>query len=186
VGQGLDSGNFLPDPAFDELLHRIKMAGDHLGDEERGGNHDISENVNAGNFRYLSSSQTQVSPVELPERFRAGRESLSVVRNVTIRDSKRTKAHTRDDEYKRRVSISPSTMLYPAHHSPADSVVPYNYLRREQDSSGAFIPRTYFSPNVGSGQDDNYREFLGGMPFPVMPSGGGNRYVKSNFTGRDN
>jgi hypothetical protein len=99
VDQGLVSGNFLPDPAFNELLHRMKMAGDNFGNKERGGNYDANAN-DAGISHYLSSSQTQVSPAELPERFRAGRESSSVVRNVTVRDSKRTKVRTRDDDYK--------------------------------------------------------------------------------------
>ena len=56
----------------------MKMAGDNFGDNERGGNYDANAN-DAGISHYLSSSQTQVSPAELPERFRAGRESLPVV-----------------------------------------------------------------------------------------------------------
>ena len=36
--QNLDSGNFLSDPDFDDLVHRMKMAGDQFEDEERGGN----------------------------------------------------------------------------------------------------------------------------------------------------
>ena len=111
VSQGLVSGDFLPDPAFNELLHRMKVAGDNFGNEGRGENYDVSAN-DAGIFHYLPSTHTQVSPTELPERFRAGRESSSEVRNVTVRDSKRTKSRTRDDEYKRRVSISSSTVLY--------------------------------------------------------------------------
>jgi hypothetical protein len=160
--QILESGNFLPDPAFEKLLHQMNMDGDHLGNEERGGNHDISENVDAGNFRYLSSSQTQVSPVNLPERFRAGRESLSVVRNVTIRDSKRLKPRTRDDEYKRRVSISPSTMPYFAHHSSGDPNVLSQHLRLEQANTGGLNPRTYSSPNAGLSKDGNGDEYEGG------------------------
>ncbi len=78
VDQGLVSGNFLPGPAFNELLHRMKMAGDNFGNEERGGNYDANAN-DAGISHYLSSSQTQVSPAELPEGFRTGRGSLSVV-----------------------------------------------------------------------------------------------------------
>jgi hypothetical protein len=183
--QGLVPGNFLPDPAFNELLHRMKLAGDNFGDNERGGNNGANTNE-AGIFHYLSSPQTQVFPAELPERFRAGRESSSVVRNVTVRDSKRTKTRTRDDDYKRRVSISSSTVLYPVHQSPADSAVPYNYTRREQDSSSGLIPRNFSSPNAGYGGGGNYNEFLGGMFPSAMPSGGGNRYGASNVTGRDN
>jgi hypothetical protein len=159
VERSMGSGNYLPDPAFDDLIHRRKMAGKSPGDEERRGRGKNRES-SAGNFRYmpstqtqgssaevanqgdkdlgdrlqevaefyaglypnsddpsrrddireigfannshhLTSFQTQVSPVGLPERFRAGRESLSVVRNVTIRDPKRTKNRARDEDYKR-------------------------------------------------------------------------------------
>ena len=48
----------------------------------------------------------QTGPGVVPERFHAGRESLSVTRNVTIRESKRPKARSQDRDYKRRSSIS--------------------------------------------------------------------------------
>ena len=184
VGQGLVSGNFLPDPAFNELLHRMKVAGDNFGNDGRGGNYDANAD-NAGVFHYLSSPHTQVSPAELPERFRAGRESSSVVRNVTVRDSKRTKPRTRDDDYKRRVSISSSTVLYPVHQSSAGSMVSHNNQKREQDSPNAFLPQTYRSPNAGSGGSVNYHGFLGEMPPSATPSEGRNRSGGQNFTGRD-
>jgi hypothetical protein len=142
MDQITEKGNFLPDPAFEELLHRMNVAGDNLGDEERGGNHDGIKDADAGHFRYLSSSQTQVSPATLPDRFRAGRESLSVVRNVTIRDSKRLKPRSRDDDYKRRMSISPSAMPYLAHPSPGGA--------------------NYSSPNTGIGNVGTSREYQGG------------------------
>jgi hypothetical protein len=94
-----------------DWFNRMEIAGDYLGAEEGKKNHETRENTNAGNFRYLPSSPHQESSGVVPERFRAGRESLSVVRNVTVRDSKRTKARVKDDDYKRRVSISPSTLL---------------------------------------------------------------------------
>jgi hypothetical protein len=46
----------------------------------------------------------------VPVRFHKGRESLSVQRNVTIRDSKRPKVRSSDEDYRRRVSSSPATM----------------------------------------------------------------------------
>jgi hypothetical protein len=58
----------------------------------------------------------------VPDRFRQGRESLSVRNNVTIRESKRPKARASDQEY-RRSSMSPSTARQsfgtqlPVHHS---------------------------------------------------------------------
>ncbi len=42
----------------------------------------------------------------VPDRFHAGRESLSVIRNVTVCESKRPKAKSQDHEYKRRFSTS--------------------------------------------------------------------------------
>ena len=46
----------------------------------------------------------------VPERFREGRESLSVIRNVTVRESKRPKARASDSDYQRRCSMSPSAL----------------------------------------------------------------------------
>ncbi len=55
-----------------------------------------------------------LSPYVVPERFRAGRESSSVIRNVTnIRDSKRPKARAQDHDYQRRSSISSSLRRMP-------------------------------------------------------------------------
>ena len=42
----------------------------------------------------------------VPDRFRTGRESLSVLQNVTRRESKRPKARSQDHDYKRRFSSS--------------------------------------------------------------------------------
>ena len=98
-------------------------------DQYTGGNSQYSP----GDFRFLPYSHTQVhhgssvkgsehTPLShsrreipedsgsVPERFRQGRESLSVIRNVTIRESKRPKARSSDQEYQRRCSISPSTL----------------------------------------------------------------------------
>jgi hypothetical protein len=57
----------------------------------------------------------------LPERFRAGRESLSVIRNITVRDSKRPKARIQDREYQRRSSFSPAGMPIPISRYDYDS-----------------------------------------------------------------
>jgi hypothetical protein len=111
-----------------------------------GGNSEYS----SGDFRFLPSSQLQVqngskekssehtplSPPRckisedsggVPERFRQGREFLSVIRNVTIRESKRPKARSSDQDYQRRCSISPSTLrtalgLQVPGHTPGESL----------------------------------------------------------------
>ncbi len=46
----------------------------------------------------------------VPERFHQGRESLSVIRNVTIRESKRPKARSSDRDYQRKCSASSSVL----------------------------------------------------------------------------
>jgi hypothetical protein len=48
----------------------------------------------------------------VPDRFHQGRESLSVKRNVTIRESRRPKARSSDQDYQRRCSMSPSTLKH--------------------------------------------------------------------------
>ncbi len=48
---------------------------------------------------------------DVPARFHAGRESLSVKRNVTVRDSKRPKERSQDRAYRQRYSITPGPNL---------------------------------------------------------------------------
>ena len=48
---------------------------------------------------------------DVPERFHAGRESLSVRRNITIRDSKRPKERSQDRDYKQRYSLTPGKQV---------------------------------------------------------------------------
>jgi hypothetical protein len=54
------------------------------------------------------STQLPESSSIVPERFHQGREFLSVTRNVTVRESKRPKARSQDQDYQRRSSMSPS------------------------------------------------------------------------------
>ena len=61
------------------------------------------------------SSQSQAPSAVVPERFHAGRESLSVIRNVTVRESKRPKARSQDRDYKRRFSTSDPIHSLPLH-----------------------------------------------------------------------
>ncbi len=58
----------------------------------------------------LDSHRVSISDV-VPERFHAGRESLSVRRNITVRESKRPKERTLDREYKQRFSLTPGKVL---------------------------------------------------------------------------
>jgi len=76
-------------------------------------------------FRYSQehqvSSQHRETPGRVPERFQAGRESLSVTRNITVRDSKRPKARSQDKDYKRRFSSSGPIHNLPLHGSDGSS-----------------------------------------------------------------
>jgi hypothetical protein len=182
----------LPDPAFDDLLNRLQIAGGYIGRDMEDGAHETRDNANAENFRYLPSFHHQESSGVVPDRFRAGKESLSVVRNVTVRDSKRTKARSKDDDYKRRVSISPSTLAVPADRSPAGLVLPHRHLRVEEDVSGigtrgnfyskiengnssAGAPGIFSSPNSEPGRRGFYGGPFDGGLSPVIASGGGIR-----------
>jgi hypothetical protein len=77
--------------------------------------------VDYGSHNLPLSSQIQLSPRDqessgiVPDRFRSGRESLSVLQNVTKRESKRSKGRSLDQDYKRRFSSSGD--IY-AHSSP--------------------------------------------------------------------
>jgi hypothetical protein len=48
---------------------------------------------------------------DIPLRFHAGRESLSVKKNITVRDLKRPKERSQDKDYKQRYSISPGHQI---------------------------------------------------------------------------
>jgi hypothetical protein len=80
-----------------------------------------------GPYYYPPSPPIQSSPTYqqssgvVPDRFRAGRESLSVIRNVTVRDSKRPKARYHDHDYKRRFSSSGTIPNLPVHGNTGDA-----------------------------------------------------------------
>jgi hypothetical protein len=92
-----------PRPEFDFCTFH-----DHRAAQEIGGTQ-FPTNLGAGHLFGSSAARPDpsISSGVVPERFRAGRESLSVIRNVTIRESKRPKARLQDHDY-RRSSISPS------------------------------------------------------------------------------
>ena len=92
-----------------EILNlRCQMARDSLEQTRTGSNYlpgDETElRESAGDFHYFQPSPQDVSEV-VPDRFHPGRESSSVLRNITVRESKRSKSRTLDQEYQRRVSF---------------------------------------------------------------------------------
>ena len=107
-------------PGHGEMVSRLKEVQDYY-QEAFPKESDIGFRVMnvVGDSRNLPlSPQIQSSPsVQLPardqdssgmalDRFRAGRESLSVLQNITRRESKRPKARSQDRDYKRRFSTS--------------------------------------------------------------------------------
>jgi hypothetical protein len=174
----------LPDPAFDDLLNRLTLARDRIGREEHEGFSESRDHVPSGTLRYLPSSHPhhQEPTGDVPARFQPGRESLSVVRNITVRDSKRTKTRTRDNDYKRRVSISSSIGVESADRSHAESAVPYQASRFGQRTPalGDFGASPSPRPVSGGGGShhetplsEQSRHLFEEGPSPVLPPGGG-------------
>ena len=132
---GQEGLNFAPD--MENLAKVIKEAADDGGTENEGGDQRVREllerlkaveeqlvnqhstpEVIRSDFPDVHSDHHHFPPDnyrvhihDVPERFHAGRESLSVRRNVTIRDSKRPKERAQDREYKQRFSLSPGGQL---------------------------------------------------------------------------
>ncbi len=66
---------------------------------------------------------------DIPLRFHAGRESLSVKKNITVRDLKRQKERTLDREYKQRYSVSPGHQVQGSTHEPRGYAIAENRTR---------------------------------------------------------
>jgi hypothetical protein len=184
----------LPDPSFDDLLNSLQIAGRHIGRGMEDGAHETRGNTNAGNFHYLPSSHYQESPGIVPDRFHVGRESLSVVQNITMRDSKRTKARAKDDDYKRRVSISSRIGAHATNRSPSESIQPFQRARQGPRSSMAAGSGIFPSPDPAHGgvgfqhgssvrHKEHSRHLFEEGPSPVFPPGGGRRNFNSVVEG---
>ena len=121
----------LVNPGYGEMLARLNEvqefyneafpneAGKILGTRENGSSDDPYYFRSSPTIQVSSPSRAQSGLV--PERFHAGRESLSVTRNITVRESKRPKARTQDRDYKRRYSTSGPILTLPLHHEVACS-----------------------------------------------------------------
>ena len=109
----------------------------------------------------------------VPERFHLGRESLSVIRNVTVRESKRPKARAHDQNYQRRSSMSPS------HRFSSGQTSQYQHSRMGSYPQGG--GEGTHQRNGGSIQQDP-DPGISLPPTPISRSEGGNRSPGS-FTG---
>ena len=100
--------------SYEQLIRRSQIASqsvEQLHFTSRGGEERGSEVVcPPGDFHLFHPSHTQDVTSVLPQRFHQGRESTSVLKNVTHRDSKRSKARSLDQDYQRRVSFTPNTL----------------------------------------------------------------------------
>jgi hypothetical protein len=72
----------------------------------------LAKSLRADNnvFSFPSESPRTLTR-DIPVRFHAGRESLSVKKNITVRDSKRPKEKSQDRDYKQRYSVSPGKLI---------------------------------------------------------------------------
>jgi hypothetical protein len=96
----------------DRLVRRLEAVEHLIGGQHHLGQLGSQTEVvsSPGDFRYLPSTTMQASNGGIPERFAHGRESVSVLNNVTVRETKRAKARASDIDYQRRCSSSPSAL----------------------------------------------------------------------------
>jgi hypothetical protein len=110
-----------------------------------------------GDFRYLPSTTLQAPTGGIPERFVYGRESVSVLNNVTVRETKRAKARASDIDYQRRCSSSPSALR-------ASIGLPIQSSNGLQGGSNHQQPNTHWGTSTVQQSSPNGR-----ASFPVPP-----------------
>ena len=110
----------LLNPGYGQMVARLKEVQDYYSETfPKEAENGVGSMSVVGDYRNLPHSlQIQSSPSvhpsprdeglsgRVPDRFHTGRESLSVLQNVTKRESKRPKARSQDHDYKRRFSSS--------------------------------------------------------------------------------
>ena len=110
--QEMDEGQGGVPESENEFIKRLRAVGNHIEQtyptNEDGYEQGTSSHYSPGDFRYVSPPQNQGSSGVAWERFRPGRESQSVIQNITVRESKRSKARLSDVAYQRRSSTSPA------------------------------------------------------------------------------
>ena len=109
-------GTEVGEEPYEQLIRRSQIASQSLeqlhlasrGGEERGSGFIFPP----GDFHHFHTSPSQDVSGAVPQRFHQGRESSSVLQNITVRESKRSKARSLDRDYQRRVSFTPSAALH--------------------------------------------------------------------------
>jgi hypothetical protein len=98
---------------------------------------------------------------DVPERFHAGRESLSVRQNVTIRDTKRPKERLQDKEYKQRYSLTPGQHVggldFDRQSSSGNFSSPARIANRQVFQSPSLVPSPKCEDKMGGNRDNRSR-----------------------------
>jgi hypothetical protein len=109
-------GTEVGEEPYEQLIRRFQIASQSLeqlhfasrGGEERGSGLVFPP----GDCHHFYTSPSQDVSGVVPQRFHQGRESSSVLQNITVRESKRSKARSLHRDYQRRVSFTPSAALH--------------------------------------------------------------------------
>ncbi len=103
--QEVDEGGGGVSEIENDFIKRMRSVGNYIEQtypaKEDGREQGVSSHYSPGDFRYVSPTQNQGSSGIALERFRPGRKSQSVIQNITVRESKRSKARLSDVAYQR-------------------------------------------------------------------------------------
>jgi hypothetical protein len=164
--QGNDSGS--------RLFHRLEAAEVQYTQNPLGTGTDVVGSP--GDFRYLPPTSIQESYTRVPERFVRGRESVSVLNNVTVRETKRPQARVSDVDYKRRFSSSPSALR---------AGIDLHQQHQQGSSSGHQSPQ-FRGTTGGRGDVSPLRHSPIGTPaLPGLPDPGGSGSNRRDFPSRN-
>ena len=149
----------------DRLVRRLEAVEHLIGGQHHLGQLGSQTEVvsSPGDFRYLPSTTIQAPNGGIPERFAHGRESVSVLNNVTVRETKRAKARTSDIDYQRRCSSSPSALR-------ASIGLPSQFSNGLQGGSNYQNPITHWGASSVQQSSPNVRP---SFPVPSDPGGSG-------------
>ena len=100
------------DPRIQELLVRLHAVQGQLDAQKASPEASIRTHPKALlDQQYFPFDSHRERNDSVPARFHAGRESLTVKRNVTMQDSKRPKERSQDREYRQRYSVTPGKQI---------------------------------------------------------------------------
>jgi hypothetical protein len=121
-------------------------------------------------------SQLPEGPGTVPERFHQGRESLSVIQNITIRESKRPKA-AHDQSYRRRSLVSPSL------RASIDKSIQPQHFGMDSHPQIERVDGGAYQRNGGSTRDPDPGGFSSSTPVSRRDNGGNSSRSPRSSTG---